>query len=135
MTPTKFFVRLAIITALGVLASVFGAITSSWWAAGLMGLGGAMVFTRISEVVLRGRVTTAISTKLGGAAMTWYFVQMLGETATIAVLGALFALVCGAHVASAVPFYVVLAVTWCVLCGEAAGRWVTLIPLWLATRK
>jgi len=60
---------------------------------------------------------------------------MLGETATIAVLGAIVALVCGAHVASAVPFYVVLAVTWGVLCGEAASRWVTLIPLWLASRK
>lgn len=134
MTQTKFFVRLAIITALGVLASIFGAITSSWWAAGLMGLGGALVFTRISEVVLRNRLTTPISEKLGGAPMAWYFVQMVGETAVIALMGAFFVLVCGAHVASALPFYVLLTLAWCVLCGEAAFKWASLIPLWVSSR-
>ncbi len=131
MNPQTFLKRVVAVTVVAVLASVFGAITSSWWAAALMGFVGTLAFTAVSERVLRGKLFG----KLGGGVGSAYFVQLVGETITLAAIGLIFHFAFGAAVASTLAFWVAAGITWFVLSYEMITRIPGIFALWLATRR
>lgn len=130
LSPRTLAVRVIAVPALAAVAAVTGAITSSWWAAALMGFGGALLFTAFSERILRGKLMG----KIGKDMMTWYLVHLVGETAAIAVIGMLFSLLFGAAIASAYAFWTFAGVIWLFLCFEMISSLLRLLPMWLATR-
>jgi hypothetical protein len=131
LSPRTFGIRVVVTPCLAVAASLFSAITSSWWAAALMGFFGALLFTLVSERLLRG----LLMGKIGKSPLSWYFVQLVGETVTIAVIALLFSLAFGAAIAASTAFWVFSGITWVFLCHEMLGGIARLLPLWLATRK
>lgn len=131
LSPRTFGIRVVGTPLLAAGASLLGAITSSWWAAALMGFFGALVYTFVAERLLRGKLMG----KIGKDPLAWYFVQLVGETITVAIIGALFALVFGVAVASTAYFWIFAGVMWVFLCNEMIGSIGRLLPFWLATRK
>lgn len=129
--PLKTFVaRIVAVPVVAVVASVAGAITSSWWAAALMGFVGTLLFTFMSERVLREKLFG----KLGSSPMAWYTVHLLGETAVVALIAALFHFVAGASVANGTYFIVAALIIWVAFCYEMIGKIFGLLPFWLQTR-
>ena len=82
MSLNAFLFRLGAMAVLFLLASVFGAITISWWAAVLSGIGIGLAFTFVSERILRG----LLMGKIGNGPIAWYSVHLLGESAWLALL-------------------------------------------------
>lgn len=126
-----FVKRIVAVPVVAVVASVVGAITSSWWAAALMGFVGALLFTAFSERVLRGMLFG----KLGGRVLSAYFVQLAGETLALAAIGLLFHFIFGASIANSLYFWVAAGVTWLVLSYEMITRIPGMVSLWLSTRR
>lgn len=123
--------RIVAVPAIAVVASVLGAITSSWWAALLMGFVGTLIFTAFSERVLRGKLFG----KLGGGVLSAYVAHLAGETLTLAAIGLLFHFVFGASIANSLYFWVAAGVTWFVCSYEMITRIPGMAALWLATRR
>lgn len=131
LSKNAFATRVVAVPVVAVVASAFGAITSSWWAAALMGFLGVLIFTAVSERVLRGMLFG----KLGGGVGSAYFVQLVGETITLALIGLLFSAVFGAAIANSLSFWVAAGVTWFICSYEMITRIPGIFALWLATRR
>ncbi|HEY9788028.1 MAG TPA: hypothetical protein V6D17_21750 [Candidatus Obscuribacterales bacterium] len=131
MKPRAFFIRLAGLPILATVASLVGAVTSSWWAAALMGFLGAIVFTFVSERIVRG----LLFGKIGAGPLAWYFVHLLEETAAIALIAVIFSFLFGASIGGTLAFSIMAFVIWVFLCKEMLGNIGALLPMWLATRR
>lgn len=129
MSLNAFLFRLSAMAVLFLLASVFGAITISWWAALLSGIGIALAFTVVSERILRG----LLMGKIGNGPIAWYSVQLLGETAWLALL-AWGASALGLAFVPAWPGYLFGFLVWAVLCQEMLRKLPGMIIMYLAIR-
>lgn len=129
MSLNAFLFRLGAMAVLFLLASVFGAITISWWAAILSGIGIGLAFTFVSERILRG----LLMGKIGNGPIAWYSVHLLGETAWLALL-AWGASVLGLAFVPAWPAYLFGFLVWAVLCQEMLRKLPGMIIMYLAIR-
>jgi hypothetical protein len=131
MTINQFLTRICIVPLLFLAASLLGAITSPWWAALLIGFGFALAFTFISERLLRQQLMG----KIGGSPVSWYTVQLLGETITIAALTWLCSVLFGMDRVPGLTYTLLSVATWGYLCKEMLFKLPGLVLLWLATRR
>jgi hypothetical protein len=102
-----------------------------YWAGALLGLVLAVVFTVISEGVLRGRFWG----KIGKGLIAIYSVHLLGETITYAALIGLCGLVTSYHVGYPILFGLFVTLGWLHLCFESLASIFRLCRLWLGTHR
>ncbi|MDX1986245.1 MAG: hypothetical protein SFV17_06130 [Candidatus Obscuribacter sp.] len=131
MNKNQFFARICIIPALFLAASLSGAITSSWWAAPLIGFGVALVFTFVSERLLRQKLMG----KIGGGVLSWYTVHLIGETLTIAALVWLCSILFGMGKVPGWTYTILALATWVYLCKEMIFKLPGLFAMWIVTRR
>lgn len=131
MNRNEFFARICIVPVLFLVASLLGAITSSWWAAPLIGFGFALAFTFVSERLLRQKLMG----KIGGSPLSKYTVHLIGETLTIAALASLCSIFFGMEKVPGWTYNIMATATWGYLCKEMIFNLSSLIALWLATRR
>lgn len=110
---------------------MLGAITSSWWAAPLIGFAFALVFTLISERLLRQKLMGMI----GKTPLAWYAVHLLAESITIIALAWLSSLLFGINAVPGWSFTVMALLTWGYLCKEVLYKLPETFAFWLATRR
>ncbi len=131
LTKNEFFFRLMAITTLGVVASIFNAISLSWWTGGLCGLLFSLFFTLFSQRVLAQHVFG----KIGQGPLTWYGVHSaLGLVGYIALLY-LFAFTFSISVSSGWVFYAVTAVGYITVCERSLKEFFWLLPFVLGNRR
>lgn len=133
MNKRDFLVRIVVTPVLFLLASLFGVITSSWWAAPLMGFGFALAFTFFSERIGRN-VSVKLSTLVKGAAMSFHFFQVLFDSVVMVLLFAVFSFAFGLSAVHGWGFNVTAVITWAFLTRESLFSLPMLFGLWLATR-
>ncbi len=133
MNLRDFKIRLVGTPVLFLVASLLGAITTSWWASALAGLGFAFAFTFLSERMGR-HVSSALSAVVRGAALSFHFFQVLFDTAAMAVLFSFFSFL-GLTSVAGLGFTVMAVITWLFLTRESLVSFVQLCLLWLATRR
>lgn len=131
LSPRTFGIRVTCTTLLSLSASLFGAISTSWLAACLLGILGTFVFTFVSERILREHVMG----KIGKGLLSWYCVHLLGETITVACIFWLFGWVFGTSIASAFSFWIIMILVWLVLCREMLGLIFGMLPFALMMRR
>ncbi len=130
LSARAFAIRLVEVPIAPLAATMVGAINSSVWCDLVMGFFGTLLFTFVSERILRG----VLMGKIGSDALVWYTVQLIGETITIAAIGWVCGLAFNIAVTNTTLFWIVAAGLWLYLCWEMLGNIFRLLPLWLATR-
>jgi hypothetical protein len=131
MKLNDFVTRFCVVPVLFLVASLLGAITSSWWAAPLIGFAFALAFTAISEHVLRQKLMGVI----GKSALAWYSVHLIAETITIVALAWFSSVLFGMHTVPGWTFTVMAFLTWGYLCKEMIFNLPSMFAIWLATRR
>lgn len=131
MKLNDFIARICIVPALFLGASLLGAITSSWWAATLLGFTFALAFTFISERLLRQKLMGMI----GKTPLAWYSVHLLAETITIVALAWLCSVLFGMNTVPGWTFTLMALLTWGYLCKEVLYKLPETFAFWLATRR
>jgi len=130
MSPKFFAVRIVALPIIAAVIALLGGISATFYGAAGVAFLGALIFTMVSERLLRQKLMG----KIGGGPMSWYFVHLVGETATIALLTwgafAIFGWTASGWVAIAGG-----AAAWVLLTWDTLASWLPLIPLWLATRR
>lgn len=130
MSPKLFVVRIVALPIIAALIALLGGLSATFYGAAGAAFLGALVFTMVSERLLRHKLMG----KIGGSPISWYFVHLLGETATLALLTwgafALFGWTASGWVAIIGGVAAWLLLTW-----DTLRSWLPLIPLWLATRR
>jgi len=130
MTPKQFGTNVLGTIIIGLLASIFGAISTHWWSGALLGLGLALTFTFISQ-----RGLQRLHGRIGNSAVTWYFFDLLLQTVLMAGLFWGFAAVFGVHVVGTVSASICAALVYILNCREALKEFFAMLGMWLATRR
>lgn len=130
MTHTLFFVRIFGLASIASVIALLGGVSASIYGAGLVAFVGAILYTTISERLLRRKLLG----KIGGSPISWYTVHLVNETVVAALLTwgamALFGWTAGGLVAilGGVAGWILL--TW-----DTLGSLLPLIAMLLAVRR
>ena len=130
ISPKILGIRVIALPIIATVVALLGGISATFYGAAGVAFLGALVFTMVSERLLRQKLMG----KIGGSPISWYFVHLVGETATFALLTwgafAIFGWSAAGWVAIAGGVAIWLVLTW-----DTLASWLPLIPLWLATRR
>jgi len=130
MTPKQFGTNVLGTVIIGLLASIFGAVSTHWWSGALLGLGLVLTFTFISQSVLH-----RLHGRIGNTAVSWYFFDVLLQTVLMVSLFWGFATVFGVHVVGIVSASICAALVYILNCRETLKEFFAMLGMWLATRR
>jgi len=130
MTPKQFTTNVICTTILGLVASLVGAISATWWTGALLGLGLALTFTFISQ-----RGLQRLHGNIGNSPVAWYFFDLVLETLLMAILLWGSAGLFGVHIGGTIAAGIGAALVYIVNCRIGLKAFFSQLGMWLATRR